>query len=84
MVGSTSAPPAHAWHRGWAVHPFDSGVSEVSAGTITAWRSGTMLVRNADALSIKLAIPSSNGAQEREDSEFLIAPLLPVTCTTYY
>jgi hypothetical protein len=43
-----------------------------------------MLVRNADALSIELAIPSSNGAQEREDSEFLSAPLLPVTCTTYY
>jgi len=84
MLGSTSAPPAHAWNCGWAVQPLHSGVSEVSTCTITGRRGGAMVDRNADVLSIELAIPSLNGAQEWEESEFLIAPLLTVTCTTYY
>ena len=51
-----SAPPAHAWRRGWAVHALRNGVSEVSVRTIAGWSSGAMVARYTAALSNELAV----------------------------
>lgn len=51
-----SAPPAHAWRRGWAVQALRSGVSETSVRAAAGWSSGAMVARYTRALSGELAV----------------------------
>ena len=51
-----SAPTAHAFRRGWAVHSLERGVSQSSVQTAAGWKSGAMVSRYVSLLSGSLAI----------------------------
>lgn len=56
LLRRLSAPTAHAWRRGWAVHALRHGVSEASVRAAAGWSSGTMVARYTSAVSGDLAI----------------------------
>lgn len=57
-----SAPSAHAWRRGWAVHALRRGVSETSVKAAAGWRSGAMVSRYTSAVSGELAMAEFRNA----------------------
>ena len=56
LLQRLSAPSAHAWRRGWAVHALRNGVSEASVRAAAGWASGAMVARYTRALSGELAV----------------------------
>lgn len=56
LLRRLSAPTAHAWRRGWAVHALRHGVSEASVRAAAGWSSGAMVARYTNAVSGDLAI----------------------------
>lgn len=56
LLQRLSAPSAHAFRRGWAVHSLRNGVSETSVRAAAGWASGQMVARYTRALSGELAI----------------------------
>ena len=56
LLKRLSAPSAHAWRRGWAVHALRNGVSETSVRAAAGWSSGAMVARYTRALSGELAV----------------------------